>query len=148
MPAACLKYLKAVTELSLGAFIATHSTTGLPGKGSEIGSVKLHNTKMAVRNVFIREGRLMLVISYNKARASNNHAFYIMRYFRADLAAAIFTWIAYIQPLADFLAAQLQLPQYHSSEFLFPDPSHKKRHLSSLQASNALKRFTTDLQTP
>jgi hypothetical protein len=61
-------------------FAAIHLTAGLPGRGPEITSTKVYNTERVMRNLIIREGRLLVVIEYNKGRASNNHAFYIVRY--------------------------------------------------------------------
>ncbi len=48
----------------------------------------------------------------------------------------------------DFLANQLGLQQYHSNEFLFPDPMHRRKHLSSLQITASLRQLTQDLHTP
>ncbi|KHO10690.1 hypothetical protein MAA_11741 [Metarhizium robertsii ARSEF 23] len=148
LPGPCLAYLKAGTELGTMAFTGIHMTPTLPNRGTETTSIRLRNTKLAKRNVFIREGQLLVIVSYNKSRASNNHAFYIVRYLREDLGSAIFLYIAYIQSFIDFLANQLQLPQYHSNEFLFPDPKHKAKHMNSMQATEALRSLTRHLQTP
>ncbi|OAQ57815.2 DEAD/DEAH box helicase domain-containing protein [Pochonia chlamydosporia 170] len=148
LPGPCLAYLEAGTKLGTMAFTSIHITPTLPNRGTEATSIRLRNTKLTIRNIFIREGQLLIIVSYNKSRASNNHAFYVVRYLRDDLASALFLYIAYIQPFLDFLANQLQLPQYHSNEFLFPDPKHKKKHLSSMQATEALRSLTRHLQTP
>jgi hypothetical protein len=80
LPEACSTYLRSLIELAGDIFAAVHLTAGLPGRGTEIGSVRVSNTMQALRNVFVRNGRIMIIISYNKARASNNHAFYVVRY--------------------------------------------------------------------
>jgi pterin-4a-carbinolamine dehydratase len=46
------------------------------------------------------------------------------------------------------LANQLSTPQFQSTEFLFPDPNYKKKHLSSPQASKILGLLTHNLVTP
>ncbi|KAH7137817.1 hypothetical protein EDB81DRAFT_75097 [Dactylonectria macrodidyma] len=148
LPGPCLAYLGAGVELTAMGLSASHVTAGLPGRGTETTSIRFRNTKLAIRNVFICEGRVIVIISYNKARASNNHAFYVVRYLPDDLDSSMFLYLAYIRPFLDFLANQLELPQYHSNEFLFPDPKHKKRHLTSTQATAALRSLTQDLQTP
>jgi hypothetical protein len=145
---ACTAYLKAGTELASSIFAAFHLTASLPGRGTEIGSIRLLNTKLAIRHFFSREGRILIIISYNKARASNNHAFYIIRYLPPGLDLSVFKYLVYIRPFLNFLANQLNLSQYQTTEFLFPDPNHKKKHLSSPPASNILKRLTRDLATP
>jgi len=50
-------------------------------------------------------------------------------------------------PFLDFLANQLDLPQYQHNELFFPDPSDKNPHLSSEQASKILRSLTQDLAT-
>lgn len=89
-----------------------------------------------------------MVISYNKARASNNYAFYIVRYLPLDLSLSLLKYLAIIRPALDFLAKQLNLSHYTSSEFFFQDPCGKRRHLSSVQASSILRDLTRDLVTP
>ncbi|KAH8648120.1 hypothetical protein BGZ61DRAFT_469785, partial [Ilyonectria robusta] len=136
LPGPCLAYLGAGVELTTMGFSASHVTAGLPGRGTETTSIRFRNTKLAIRNVFIREGRVIVIISYNKARALNNHVFYVVCYLPDDLDSSIFLYLAYIRLFLDFLANQLELLQYYSNEFLFPDPKYKKRSL------------TQDLQTP
>lgn len=100
-------------------FVALHLTAGLPGRGTEITSIRLRNTKLATRNVFVREGQILIVISYSKSRASNNHAFYTVRYLPKDLACAVLAYLTYIRPFIDFLANRLELPQFRSNKFFF-----------------------------
>ncbi|PWI64550.1 hypothetical protein PCL_09563 [Purpureocillium lilacinum] len=146
----CLTYLEAGIELATKIFVALHLTAGLPGRGTEITSIRLRNTKLAARNVFVREGQILIVISYSKSRASNNHAFYTVRYLPKDLASSVLAYLTYIWPFIDFLANRLELPQFRSNEFLFPDSGakHSRKHLSSTPATAALRLFTSRLRTP
>lgn len=84
LPGSCLAYLQAGAEPSTKVFSAVHVTADLPGRGTEM-TIRLRNTKLAIGNLFIREGRIIIVISYTKARSSNNHAFYIVRHPLDDL---------------------------------------------------------------
>ncbi|KAH7118690.1 hypothetical protein B0J13DRAFT_629804 [Dactylonectria estremocensis] len=147
LPGLCLAYLGAGVELTVVTmgFSASYVMAGLPGRGTETTSIRFRNTKLAIRNVFICEGRVIVIISYNKARALNNHAFYVVRYLPDDPDSSIFLYLAYIRPFLDFLANQLELPQYHSHEFLFPDLKHRKRHLTSIQTTAVLRSQTQDL---
>ena len=148
LPGPCQLYLEAGIKMLILAFNAVHITSSLPGRGSEMNSIRVRNTELTIRNVFIRESRLLVVISYTKSRASNNHSFYVVRYLHPDVATAVFLCIAYIRPFMDFISNQLELKQYHSTEFLFPDPMHKRRHLSSLQITASLRHVTRELHTP
>lgn len=145
---ACSAYLESGTQVASEIFAALHITAGLPGRGTETSSIRVLNTQLAIRHVFVREGRILIVLSYNKARASNNYAFYIVRYIPSGLDASMFKYLVYIRPFIDFLAGQLEMPKYQSTEFLFPDPGLTKKHLSSPQASRILQHLTGDLLTP
>jgi hypothetical protein len=83
-----------------------------------------------MRNLIFREGRLLLVIEYNKARALNYHAFYIVRYLPPRLAKLVYLYLVYIRPFINFLISQLRFSYLYINEFLFLDPRHKQKHLS------------------
>jgi hypothetical protein len=101
-----------------------------------------------MRNLIFREGRLLLVIEYNKARTSNYHAFYIVRYPPPKLARLVYLYLVYVRPFISFLAGQLRFTRLYTTEFLFPDPRHRQKHLSSAQATDILKRLTQRFPTP
>jgi hypothetical protein len=82
---------------------------------------------------------MIIVISYNKARASNNYSFYIVRYLLPNLSLK---YPAVIRPTIDFLSTVLKIPYYKCNKFLFQDPSGRQKHLSSAQASGILKCLT------
>ncbi|KAH8656364.1 hypothetical protein BGZ61DRAFT_303252, partial [Ilyonectria robusta] len=65
---------------------------------SEITSIRYINTKLAIRNVFFHGGQMIIIISYNKARASNNYAFYIVRYLPPSLSLSFLKYLAIIRP--------------------------------------------------
>ncbi|KAH6975566.1 telomere-associated recQ-like helicase [Ilyonectria destructans] len=144
----CIAYLDAGMDLSKLAFAASHFSGGLPGRGTEITTIRYINTTLAIRNVFFHRGQMIIIISYNKARASNNHAFYIVRYLPQELSQSLLKYLAIIRPVLGHIAQQLSLPHWSDSEFFFPDPRGKKRHLSSIQASNIIRNLTQDLITP
>ncbi|KAG6989566.1 hypothetical protein FocnCong_v020740 [Fusarium oxysporum f. sp. conglutinans] len=144
----CIAYLNAGIDLSKLAFAASHLSGGLPGRGTEIATVRYVNTTPAIRNVFFRGGQMIIIISYNKARASNNYAFYIVRYLPKQLSQSLLRYLAIIRPVMGFIAKQLKLPHWSDSEFFFPDPRGKSRHLTSTQASSILRSLTQDLVTP
>lgn len=148
LPEACNVYIQSETELKNEIFAAIHFTAGLPARGTEITSIRIHNTAEVMRNLIFREGRLLLVIGYNKARASNHHAFYIVRYLPPRLARSVFLYLVYIRPFIDFLAAQLRFPHLRATEYLFPDPRNKQKHFSTSQATDVLKYLTQRFPTP
>ncbi|EXM13432.1 hypothetical protein FOTG_18113 [Fusarium oxysporum f. sp. vasinfectum 25433] len=144
----CHKYLSAGTELNKSAFAAIHFRAGLPGRGTEVTSIRYLNSKLSIRNVFFYDGQMIIIISYNKARASNNYAFYIVRYVPTDLSLSLLKYLAIVRPVWEFIAREMQTVRHDSKEFFFLDPSGKRKHLSSEQASSILRSRTQDLVTP
>ncbi|ENH73681.1 hypothetical protein Focb16_v005400 [Fusarium oxysporum f. sp. cubense] len=147
-PETCHKYLSAGVELNKSAFAAIHFRASLPGRGTEVTSIRYLNSKLSIRNVFFYDGRMIIIISYNKARASNNYAFYIVRYVPIDLSLSLLKYLAIIRPVWEFLAETMRSARHDSKEFFFLDPNGRKKHLSSDQASDILRSRTQDLITP
>lgn len=138
----CIAYLDAGLELTKLTFAALHFSGGLPGRGTEVATIRYINTTLAIRNVFFRGGQMIIIISYNKARASNNYAFYIVRYLPKELSQSLLKYLAIIRPVLGFIAKRLKIPHWSESEFFFPDPSGRNRHLTSTQASGILRSLT------
>jgi hypothetical protein len=113
----CSAYFESESELRSEIFAAIHLTAGLPARGPEITSVKVCNTAQVMRSLVFREGRLLLVIEYNKARASNYHAFYIVRYLPPKLAELVYLYLVYVRPFTTFLAGQLASLTYMRPSF-------------------------------
>ncbi|KAH6974033.1 hypothetical protein EDB80DRAFT_831381 [Ilyonectria destructans] len=136
----CVAYLNAGIELNKSAFPALQLAGGLPGRGTEVTSIRYLNTELALRNVFFYGGRMIIVISYNKARASNNYAFYIVRYLPPDLSLSLLKYLAIIRPALGFLAKQLKLSHYTSNEFFFQDPCGAGHHPRMLLTAYAIDK--------
>ncbi|KFZ18998.1 hypothetical protein V502_03895 [Pseudogymnoascus sp. VKM F-4520 (FW-2644)] len=146
--AECIGYLDSCQDLCGEIFAAVHLTSGLPGRGSEVTAVKVCNTEQSLRNVFVLNGQIIIVFEYNKASASNNHSFYIVRYLSAELGRLVFQYLAYVRPFASFLSQRVGLVKGRHPEFLFPDPGKRHKHLSSVQATQILRRITSHLPVP
>lgn len=54
-------------------------------------SVRFQNPKLAIRNMVIHGGMVLIIISYTKARASNNHSFYVIRYLPDKVGGVYYT---------------------------------------------------------
>ncbi|QKD56923.2 uncharacterized protein FOBCDRAFT_140860 [Fusarium oxysporum Fo47] len=143
----CHKYLSAGIELNKSTFAAIHFRASLPGRGTEVTSIRYLNSKLSIRNVFFYDGRMIIIISYNKARASNNYAFYIVRYVPVDLSLSLLKYLAIVRPVWEFLARKMHTIRHDSNEFFFLDPNGRRKHLSSEQASGILRSRTRDLVT-
>lgn len=45
---------------------------------------------------------MLIIISYTKARASNNHSFYVVRYLPDEVGASVVLYLGYIRPFLNF----------------------------------------------
>lgn len=147
-PETCHKYLSAGVALNKSAFAAIHFRASLPGRGTEVTSIRYLNSKLSIRNLFFYDGRMIIIISYNKARASNNYAFHIVRYIPVDLSLSLLKYLAIVRPVWEFLAKMMRSARHDSREFFFLDPNGRRKHLSSDQALDILRSRTRDLATP
>jgi Orsellinic acid/F9775 biosynthesis cluster protein D len=116
----CRQYLSQVEELKQQLLVCIHLTGGMPGRGSEITTIKWCNTRHTMRNIFVYHGRLMVLIEYNKTRASTNNAFYIARILPLTMSRVLFQYLAYVRPFCDTLRHQLQLASHSlNTHYLF-----------------------------
>lgn len=144
----CLRYVESLQRLLDDIFTAIHVTAGLPARGPEITTIKTSNTAQVLRSIFVLNGRFFIVFEYNKTRRTTNQSFYVVRYLPPKLGVLLYQYLVYVRPFADFLCRQLGFPHLHSSEFLFPDPKRRGKHLGSPQATQILRQATQHFPTP
>lgn len=71
-------YLKQCNDMVMLLFSGIHVSSGMPARGEELRVVRWADTAAVQRNVFILQGRIMLVFSYNKASQNSNNSFFIV----------------------------------------------------------------------
>ncbi|KAL5371364.1 hypothetical protein DPSP01_014316 [Paraphaeosphaeria sporulosa] len=104
-----MAYLKRRDRLVAHLFAALHMSMGMPARGEELRMVRWADTAAAMRNVFVYNGHIMLVFSYNKATTRSNNSFYIVRFPCPIIERVLFMYLAYIRPFSGFLVRQLQV---------------------------------------
>ncbi|KAH9203154.1 hypothetical protein DL95DRAFT_506960 [Leptodontidium sp. 2 PMI_412] len=104
-----IQYLKDRDELVKHMFGAIHIPSGMPARGEELRVIRWADTIAAPRNIFVLQGRMILVFSYNKATTVSNKSFYIVRFPCPVISQILFHYLTHIRPFSDFLARQLQL---------------------------------------
>ena len=65
-------------------------------RGPEIGSIKISNSIYSVRNINVINGRLYILIIYNKARKRRGNTEYIIRFLSNKLNQIFIQYIIYI----------------------------------------------------
>ena len=82
-------------------------TGGSPARGPEINSVKIFNPSSDVfRNVFVYNNHLNFLTEYHKAHSSTNFSFYVARFFPPIVSGILYTYIVYVRPCVERLAAK------------------------------------------
>jgi hypothetical protein len=104
-----MAYLKGCNRLVRLLFSGIHTTSGMPGRGEELRVVRWADTAAVQRNIFICQGRILLVFSYNKASRNANNSFFIVRVPCPAVERCLFLYLAYIRPFSSFLSRQLEL---------------------------------------
>lgn len=83
--------------------------SGMPARTEELQLIRWADTVTVQRNIFVLQGRMMLVFSYNKATTVLNKSFYIVRFPCPIMNWVLFLYLTYIRPFSDFLARQLRV---------------------------------------
>ena len=103
MPSQATRYLKQVAAFQPLLLLCIHFTRGMPGRGTEIGTIKWCNTQTAMRNVFVQHGQLLIIIEYQKAQRTTNNAFYVVRALPLAVGQLLFRYLAFVRPFAEAL---------------------------------------------
>ena len=109
----CRRYLRQFEQLQLQLLVCSHLASGMPSRGTEINIVKWQNTPRVVRNIYISQGRVMLVFEYSKTRARTNHSFYVVRILPLSVSRLWFLYLTYIRPFVDCLRHRHRQHQGH-----------------------------------
>jgi hypothetical protein len=102
-------YLKQCSNIVTLLFSSIHISSRMPARGEELRVVQWADTAAVQRNIFICQGRIMLVFSYNKASQNSNNSFFIVQVPCLAAERCLFFYLAYIRPFSDFLSRQLKL---------------------------------------
>jgi len=133
-----------------------HITGGSPARGPEINSVKLFNPSSDIfRNVFIYNGHLNFLTEYHKARSRTNFSFYVARFFPPVVSRLLYTYIVYVRPCVERLAAKVHQPPETAqtgvpstkatTPYLFTDVLKEQTFWHTTILTNALKASSMSL---
>jgi hypothetical protein len=67
-----LNYLKSCDGLVMLLFSRIHLTSAMPARGEELRVIRWADSAAVPRNIFVHNGHIMLVFSYNKAGLKSN----------------------------------------------------------------------------
>jgi hypothetical protein len=82
---------------------AMHYTGGMPSRGAEMTTLRISNTTAAMRNVYVLNGEMVVIIEYTKTRTLTNQTFYIAKFYPPLVGQLIFYYLVYIQRFANYI---------------------------------------------
>ena len=91
-----------------------HIKGGQPGRGPEVGSIKVSNGIYSARGIYIINSRVYLVTTYDKARKRRGNTEFIVRCLPDDDSQIMAQYLVWIRPFARAL-------DHRESEYLFGD---------------------------
>ncbi|KAF3234606.1 hypothetical protein TWF192_001279 [Orbilia oligospora] len=141
-------YLQLDLEIQLWFAIAILLTSGAPPRGTEVLALLKYNTATRRRNIFVVDGEVMILSSYNKIQGLTGHASPIYRFLPKSIGEQLVLYLFYVEPLADLF--QHRLTKYNSgskgedgpSPLLFTPFEKDSRSWKTSMISNFLKRET------
>jgi hypothetical protein len=98
-----LAYLRRRDDFTRLLFAGIHMTSGISARGEELRIIRWANTVAVQRNIVVHKGRIMLLSTSSKVSTTANHSFYIICVRYPIVERALFLYLAYIRPFADFL---------------------------------------------
>lgn len=107
-------YLKQEKKFLQKAMATVHIEYGQPARGPELGSIKVSNSVYSARNIYIINGRLCMLSTYDKARKRRGNIEYILRFFPDELSQIMVQYLVRVRSFARILDRR-------ESEYLFAD---------------------------
>jgi superfamily II DNA helicase RecQ len=130
-----LKYLNDTQSLLENILLLMHITSFACSRGTELASFQLDNTSNIQRNVFIRNGTVLVCPTYNKNGSLTNSDIKTPRFYPIGVALLIVNYAILLRPAIAFARDALELMDSRSP-MLFVHPSTNEPYKSSqLRAS-------------
>jgi superfamily II DNA or RNA helicase len=102
-PRAVAKYKRKVKQLMEQLLILVHITGGQPARGTEIAILRHFNAQQNMRNVYIQDGRVIIVTRYHKAQALTGQLRVIPRFLPTRVGQLLVAYLADVLPFVQLL---------------------------------------------
>jgi hypothetical protein len=143
------QYLKKSDSFVRLLYAAMHLTSGMQARGEELRVLRWADTISVRRNIFIHEGKAILVFAYNKANTNTNNSFYIVRSPCPQVRRVLYLHLFYIRPFRSLISRKLGAQTTGSTNpHLFSTHESATACFSSSKAHSSLKRSTAKCPTP
>lgn len=113
------KYLRRVTKYLELLLFAVHVTSGQPGRGTEITSMRHRNGCLQDRNMFVVDGDFMTVTRYHKSASQFDKPKVVPRFLPPRLGQLLVLYLARLQPFQEYLTVHVLHGGY--SDYVWAD---------------------------
>jgi len=101
------RYLRRI-EHFLGLQLAgIQITSGQPGRGTEVTTMRHRNGVLQDRNMFVADGQVMTVVRYHKSQSQWDKPKVVPRFLPWKLGQIMAVYLAYLQPFQEYLTVQV-----------------------------------------
>ena len=101
------RYLRCVDRFLMLLMVCVHMTSGQPGRGSEITTMRHRNGLLQDRNLFVMDGQVMTVVRYHKSQSQWDKPKVVPRFLPPRLGQVMVLYLAYLQPFREYLTVQV-----------------------------------------
>lgn len=101
------RYLRRTDRFLELLLAGVHITSGQPGRGTEITTMRHRNGVLQDRNIFVMDGQVMTVVRYHKSQSQWDKPKVVPRFLPWRLGQVMATHLAYLQPFAEYLTVQV-----------------------------------------
>ncbi|KAF1956343.1 hypothetical protein CC80DRAFT_363540, partial [Byssothecium circinans] len=97
------RYLRQVDRFLTLLMVCVHMTSGQPGRGSEVTTMRHQNGLLQDRNIFVMDGQVMTVVRYHKSQSQWDKPKVVPRFLPPRLGQVMVMYLAYLQPFQEYL---------------------------------------------
>jgi hypothetical protein len=113
------RYVREIKRFLEILLFACHVTSGQPGRGTEVTTIRRVNGLLQDRNVFVVDGRVMTVTRYHKSQSQWDKPKVVPRFLPWRLAQVMVMYLVYVQPFYEYLTVQVLGGSF--SEYIWGD---------------------------
>jgi hypothetical protein len=89
------------------ALCAVHVTSGQPGRGSKITSMRHRNGLLQDRNIFVADGQIMTVSRYRKSQSQWDKPKIVPRFLSPQLGQVMAVYLVNVRPFHEYVTLQM-----------------------------------------
>src|SRR5579859_1198667 len=84
--------------------ILVHITGGQPGRGTEITTLRYANSMQTLRNIFVKEGQVMIMTENHKSEAMTDQSKVIPRFLCSRVSKLLVVYLSDVLPFRQLMA--------------------------------------------